>query len=217
MAEALAALPDLRVEVATTDADGPGRLDPARLPAGRATLHLFRRDCSEQWKVSAGLWRWLRGHARDYDLLHVHALWTFSTAAACSAARRHRVPSVLRPCGMLSPYAWGRSGWLKQLYWAALERRNLAGASCFHVTSRAEAGEVARLGPAARAPAVVIPQGTDPQADRAERRPDALRRLCGGRAGDRPIVLFLSRLHPKKGVAEYLLPAFARLKADAFL
>jgi glycosyltransferase involved in cell wall biosynthesis len=30
-------------------------------------------------------------------------------------------------------------------------------------------------------------------------------------------MLFLSRLHPKKGIVDFLLPAFARLKADAFL
>ncbi|HEV3115480.1 MAG TPA: glycosyltransferase, partial [Gemmataceae bacterium] len=52
---------------------------------------------------------------------------------------------------------------------------------------------------------------------KTEARPDFLRQRCGDRAGDRPIVLFLSRLHPKKGVTDLLLPACARLKADAFL
>jgi glycosyltransferase involved in cell wall biosynthesis len=215
MTEALAAQPGLHVEVATTDADGPGRLDPGQLDATRTPVHLFRRTCSEQWKLSLGLWRWLYAHAGDYDLLHVHALWSFSTTAACAAARRHRVPVVVRPCGMLSSYTWSRSGWKKRLYWTALERRNLLTARCFHVTSRAEAAEVEAVVPRARV--MVIPQGTDPQAWQAERRPNLLRQLCGAAAGERPIVLFLSRLHPKKGVVDYLLPAFARLRSDAFL
>ena len=216
MVEALNRRPGIAVEVAATDADGAGRrLHPSDLPSLVAPLHLFRRNFSEQWKFSAGLWRWLRRHARDYDLLHVHALWTFSTAAACAAARRAGVPVVLRPCGMLSAYTWGRSAWKKRLYWAAVERRNLASARRFHVTGSAEAAEVSRLG-LAGAP-VVIPHGMEPAAWQTEARPDHLRRLCGGRAGDRPIVLFLSRLHPKKGVVDVLLPAFARLRSDAFL
>ena len=65
-------------------ADGPGRLDPASLPQGRTPVRLFRRTCSEQWKVSLGLWRWLRGHAGDYDVVHVHGVWSFATSAACA-------------------------------------------------------------------------------------------------------------------------------------
>jgi glycosyltransferase involved in cell wall biosynthesis len=63
----------------------------------------------------------------------------------------------------------------------------------------------------------VIPNGIDEAAWQVERRPDVLRQRCGPKAGDRPIILFLSRLHPKKGIVDYLLPAYARLKTDAFL
>lgn len=216
MTEALNRLPDLRVEIAATDANGTnGRLAPASFQGGPTPIHLFRTSFSERWKCSAGLWKWLHGHAREYDLLHVHALWSFSTTAACSAARRHRLPLIIRPCGMLSPYTWRRSAWKKRLYWKAVERRNLMAAHCFHVTSRAEASDLSGLG--LTAPAVVIPQGVDAQAWRLGPRPDLLRRRCGARAGDRPIVLFLSRLHPKKGIVDFLLPAFSRLKTDAFL
>jgi glycosyltransferase involved in cell wall biosynthesis len=215
MCAALSRLPGLQVEIAATDADGAGRaIDPKSLPPCPVPLHLFRRDFSEQWKFSRGLAGWLWHHARDYDLLHVHALWSFSTAAACAAARRHGVPLVVRPCGMLSPYTWERGAWKKRLYWLAVERRNLAGARWIHVTSRGEAEEVEALG---LPPPVVIPQGIDEAAWQIESRPDYLRGRCGDLAGDRPIVLFLSRLHPKKGVTDYLLPAFARLKSDAVL
>jgi glycosyltransferase involved in cell wall biosynthesis len=117
---------------------------------------------------------------------------------------------------MLSPYTWSRSTWTKRLYWRAVEARNLASVRCFHVTSKAEAQEVADLG-ATTAPSVVISQGLDADAWQTETRPGTLRRRCGEAAGDRPIVLFLSRLHPKKGIVDFLLPAFARQKTDAFL
>jgi glycosyltransferase involved in cell wall biosynthesis len=118
---------------------------------------------------------------------------------------------------MLSPYTWGRSAWKKRLYWWAVERRNLSGARAIHATSSAEADEVKalRLPPSVRT--VVIPNGVDNAAWEVESRADYLRQRCGGRAGDRPIVLFLSRLHPKKGIVDLLIPAFSRLRTDAFL
>lgn len=212
MAEALARLPGVAVEIAATDADGPtGRLRPEDLPPSPVPVRLFPRTASEQWKISLPLRKWLNAHAGDYDLLHVHALWSFATAAACSAARRHRKPVVVRPCGMLSAYTWNRAAWKKRLYWGLVERRNVAGARAVHVTSPGEAEDVARLGLVPADRVFDIPLGMEPEAWEAPRKPAPL-----GFDG-RPVVLFLSRLHPKKGVADILLPAFARLKSDAVL
>jgi glycosyltransferase involved in cell wall biosynthesis len=218
MCSALGRIPGLEVEIATTDADGNGRhVDPKAVAHWPVPVHLFRRDFSEQWKLSREMGAWLRRHTAEYDLLHVHALWTFSTAAACWAARRRGVPFVIRPCGMLSPYTWQRSAWKKWLYWRAVERRNLDQARWIHVTSGDEAREVTALRLPSAPPPVVIPQGLEDAAWTTERRPDYLPRLCGEQARGRPIVLFLSRLHPKKGITDYLLPAFAGLRGDAFL
>jgi glycosyltransferase involved in cell wall biosynthesis len=215
MCAALARRPGLRVEVATTDADGAaGRLTAADLPAGDVPVRLFRRDWSERWKYSRGLAAWLRRHARDYDVLHVHAVWSHATAAACRAARRAGVPVLLRPCGMLSDYSRRRSAWRKALYWRLVEQPNLAAVRCFHATSTAEGHELEGLG--LDVPAAVIPLGVDPQAWSAPRNADALRERCRA-AGDRPVLLFLSRLHPKKGLTDLLLPAMTRLRSGAFL
>ena len=118
---------------------------------------------------------------------------------------------------MLSPYTWERGAWKKRLYWLAVERRNLAHARWIHVTSPAEAKEVDALGLPRTVSPVVIPQGIDDGAWQTEPRPSYLRERCGPLARNRPIVLFLSRLHPKKGIVDYLLPAFARLRTDAVL
>ncbi|OAI50982.1 hypothetical protein AYO44_05330 [Planctomycetaceae bacterium SCGC AG-212-F19] len=93
----------------------------------------------------------------------------------------------------------------------------MAGVACFHFTSRAEEQEVARLGLSNGAARVVIPPGLDTQAwDSAQHQSDLQNRLRD-QADGRPIILFLSRLHPKKGVVDLLLPAFAQLRADAVL
>jgi glycosyltransferase involved in cell wall biosynthesis len=210
MCEALARIPGVGVEIAATDADGvSGRLTHAALPATSVPIHLFRRDFSEQWKYSRGLGAWLAKHAADYDLLHVHSVWNYPIGSACRAARRAGRPVVLRPCGMLSGYTRRRSPWKKALYWHLVERRNLTGVRCFHTTSREEAEEVRRLGLPGETS--VIPQGVDCSAWEHPRCPDVLRQRCGPAADGRPVVLFLSRLHPKKGLVDLLLPALASL------
>jgi glycosyltransferase involved in cell wall biosynthesis len=215
MAEALNRLAGVTAEVATTDADGPGgRIDPKGMPPGVGT-HLFPRSFSEQWKFSPGLRRWLGRHAGDYDLLHVHAVWSFATAAAGAAARRAGVPYVVRPAGMLSAYTWGRGGWKKRLYWSLFERKTVFGAAGFHATSTGEAAEIEAVRPGART--FVIPNAVGPGAWSVPSDPEALRNRCGPAAGGRPILLFLSRLHPKKGLTDLLLPALARLRPDAVL
>jgi len=215
MVAALNRLPGVTAEIATTDADGPGRrIDPALLPAG-VPVHLFRRTLSERWKFSAGLGRWLNRNARNYDLVHIHAVWSFAPAAAGRAARRAGVPYLVRPAGMLSGYTWGRGAWAKRAYWRLVERATVFGAAGFHVTSPDEATEVAAVRPGART--FVIPNGVEDAARTVPPDPTALRRRCGAAAGNRPILLFLSRLHPKKGVADLLLPALAQSAGGAFL
>jgi glycosyltransferase involved in cell wall biosynthesis len=216
LCEALARKPGVQVEIATTDADGPdGRITRQTVPETSFPVHLFRRDYSESWKFSLGLFQWLRHHAGDYELIHIHAVWSFATTAACWGAQRHRVPYVILPQGMLSPYSWNRSPRMKQLYWKMLERRNLSRASRLIVTSTGERDEVARLG----LPTGVdhIPLGLANDAWEAPTRPHLLKELCQGRNDGRPTVLYLSRLHPKKGLAEFLVPAFKALGGDAFL
>lgn len=215
MCSALARRPGVRPELATTDADGPGeRLAPDRLPAG-LTVHLFPRTCSERWKFSAGLWRWLYSHAGDYDVLHVHSLWSFASAAAGYAARRAGVPYVVRPAGMLSSYTWRRGGLKNRVYWRVVERRTVMKAAAVHATSREEADDVRAIRP--RLPPHVIPNGVEAAAFTTPVQPEVLRARCGPAAGNRPILLYLSRLHPKKGITDLLLPALAGLRADCFL
>src|SRR5438128_1327137 len=89
MCEALARLPGLNVEIATTDADGAREhLTSATMPVTPLSIHLFRRSFSERWKYSRHLGSWLRENARRYDLVHVHSVWNYPAAAATRAARR---------------------------------------------------------------------------------------------------------------------------------
>lgn len=143
-----------------------------------------------------------RGLARaGADLLHSNGVWTMPNAYAGMIARRRRLPLVVSPHGMFSRWALGRSRARKQLAWWGLgQRRAVVAATCFHATSESEAQDIRRLG--LRQPIAVIPNGVDlPAATRAQAAPPyGPRRL-----------LFLSRIHPKKGIP-VLLRAWQRVE-----
>ena len=182
------------VTVATTNASGQRSLDvPVDTPVidDGVVFRYFARSVPGSWKFSWPMTRWLWANAGGYDVVHVHALFSYATIPGCRAAARAPVPYILRPLGTLSNWSLGHRRWKKRPYYALLERPHLAGASAIHVTSEAEAEDVARLGYGERAR--VIPLGVD-VGERPSRRAHA-------DSGNEPLrLLFLSRLHEKKNV-----------------
>ncbi|MBI3999478.1 MAG: glycosyltransferase [Candidatus Omnitrophica bacterium] len=160
---------------------------------------------------SGDLGRWLRKHIRDYELLHNHYLFSFAPSYAGSVARSQRVPYIVRTLGHLSPWALEQSKAKKKLYMLLIERSNLNQAAAIHCTSEGEARDVSKL--ALQTPVVHIPLGVD------EPRliPEAKRKLRDRFKipGNKPIVLFLARLHPKKR-PDLLLHSLGRLLKDGY-
>ncbi len=205
----------IRVEIATTVPSGEALSGDGNLIGRGIPVHRFARAFRGKLKYSPDLTRWLRVHAADYDMIHIHTLWSLVSSSAGRAAFRAGVPYIVRPAGMMSPYSWSRGRLKKAVYWRWSDRRMISRAAAWHATSAGEADELRRLH---LPPAVhTIPLGIDPQAWTTPPDPMALRRLCGPDVADLPILLFLSRIHPKKGVADFLLPALARLNIPAFL
>ena len=209
MARALVAQ-QVSVTVVSTDDDGTrsGRpIDPSECAIDGVVTQCFPRT-THPYKVSLTLARWLLQHARDYDLIHIHALFSFSSTMAAWAARRAGVPYVLRPLGTLAPYGMTRRRpWLKRLSLACVEGPILRHAAAVHCTSVMEREEAEALGLPMRC--VVIPLAVAPLADAdVAALYAAFPILHGARYG-----LFLSRLDPKKNV-EGLLQAIALLAHD---
>ena len=192
----------IEVAVATTNAAGAASLDvPLDTPVidDGVVYRYFARSVPGSWKFSWPMTRWLWANASSYDVVHVHALFSYATIPGCRAAAHAPVPYVLRPLGTLSDWSLGRRRWKKRPYYALLERSHLETASAIHVTSRAEAGDVARLGYGDRAR--VIPLGVDVAGRPPRRRP----------GGATLRLLFLSRLHEKKNIP-LLLRALAQTR-----
>jgi glycosyltransferase involved in cell wall biosynthesis len=147
------------------------------------------------------------------DIVHVHALWEEIQHRAARDCRLSGKPYLIRPCGMLDPWSLRQSRLKKALYLFWRLRRHLNAATALHFTSNAERDGTARL--RLRAPAIVEPNGIDVN-EYAHLPPRGTFRPRWGVPPERPMLLFLSRLHPKKGL-DLLLPAFAPLAEAATL
>ncbi|MCC7145468.1 MAG: glycosyltransferase [Phycisphaeraceae bacterium] len=144
---------------------------------------------------------------RQADVVHIHALWESVQHFAARTAAQHHKPYLYRPCGMLDPWSLAQRRWAKKLLLAWRVRRDLNAAVALHFTTDMERDLAAPLG--LRAPALVEPNGLDLREFEHPPAPAAFRRRFPA-LGDDPYLIFLSRLHRKKGL-ELLLPAFARL------
>lgn len=188
------------VSVTTLTSDHALGADRPDACASRVYKHLW----TARYKMAPGMLPFLWRHVRDFDVVHIHALFSFAATAAAWCARMRRVPYVVRPLGTLSDYGVRhRRPLLKRLSIAAIEAPILAHAAAVHFTSEEEAEEARRL--VGRLRSAIIPLGLDAP-DAAS--PEAVQRLRQRVGGRRP-VLFLSRLDPKKNL-ESLIEAFAR-------
>ena len=141
---------------------------------------------------------------RAADGLHVHGLWEQSTAAACRLARKLGKPYVLSAHGMLEPWALATKKLKRRVYAALIERENVAGAACLHALTAAEAAQYRNFG--ATGPIAVVPNAVAlPEDAHADVFLSRFPELRGKR-----LVLFLSRLHPKKGL-DLLVESWSRV------
>ena len=209
MSEGLAAR-GCQVDVVTTDDNGPERLS---VPLDRPVLQnavsywYFPRQ-THFYIVSWPLSRWLQKNMASYDVVHIHALFSFAVICAAWWAKRYGVPYIIRPLGTLN--RWGiqnRRPWLKQASLRLIEGRILSAAAAVHYTSDEEREQAGAVVPAIRP--VVIPNPVDVPLTRGHAT-GWLKSRYPSIDGKR-IILFLSRLDPTKGI-DLLLEAFARLR-----
>jgi glycosyltransferase involved in cell wall biosynthesis len=157
--------------------------------------------------MRAGLLKELRGKSA---LISQHGLWMYQGRLVNQLRDELKVPVIIHPHGMLEPWALNRSGWKKKIVGALWEYENLRRATCLRVTAESELESVRRFG--SKVPVAVIPCGIDVNDyDHLPSREDAATVLP--QLGGRRVLLFLSRVHPKKGLMR-LLKIWKRLSAE---
>lgn len=190
----------IEIETATTDDDGKGRRNDkgTGLPiAENGCLRRYFPKNIDFYAVSFPLQRWLAQSVRNYDLIHIHGLFSHANTAAARAARHAGVPYIIRPYGVLNRYGvTQRRPLLKKLSLRWIESPLLRDAAAIHFTHQDEAKQAAMLDVPFRP--VIIPIGLEPiELPRPEDQSP-------------PTILYLSRLNPVKNL-ESLLHAWSQL------
>lgn len=138
----------------------------------------------------------------DHDILHQHGIWQGFSASVRGWGRRTGGPVVISPRGMLDPWALSNSAWKKRIAGFLYENGNLRHAACLHALNESERLSMRRLG--LRNPIMVLPNGIDPPPART----DAPAPWSGKVPDGARTLLFVGRIHPKKGI-DLLLHAMA--------
>jgi glycosyltransferase involved in cell wall biosynthesis len=211
---------EIDVEIATTNDDGDDLLD---VPLGKCTLYdriptyFFPRfspsiPAVREFAFSGSFTTWLFQNIAKYELIHVHAIFSYTSTVAMVIARLRGVPYLVTPHGLLCEWSLQQSTQKKQAYLKLIERSNLDGARAIHLTCQQEREDVLALDFKSSTFVLSLALTTIPA-----QIPDAahLLRQSLNCPADEPIILFLSRLHYKKGL-DYLIPALGKLRDRRF-
>jgi glycosyltransferase involved in cell wall biosynthesis len=184
--------------------------EPEWLESWRGASHCAG-PANTRYLYSSRLAAWVKAHAPNYDAVLIHGLWRYTSVGVWRGLRQTGIPYFVFPHGMLDPYfrrAYPGKHLQKVACWLAAERRVLRDARAVFFACEQERDKARRTFQPYTCNERVVGLGiSPPPAQRAVRSVLFTRfpELLGKR-----VVLFLGRLHPKKG-CDLLLQAFARV------
>lgn len=160
-----------------------------------------------EFAFSAGLTFWLWQHLHEYDLLHVHGIFSYPSTIAMLIARLQNVPYINCPHGVLCQWSLQQKKNIKEAYLNLIEKGNLLNSQGLHLSTRKEQEEFKFLD--WNLSSFILPHGLDFPVPIANSRKQLHQML--DIPLQTPIILALSRLHPVKGF-DYLIPALGKLR-----
>lgn len=190
------------VDVATTVSTDDGKAEPpltSQIIQNGARCFSFPRQIGKKWSLSLQLWSWLKKNISNYDLIHITGVFTFPALIAAYEAQKAGIPYIIRPAGTLDAYPLKQKARRKKFYYRVFVTKILDGACAIHVTSKSERKQLTSL--FSKNNCVVIPLSiTLPKSSAVKQKTNHNLNL-----------LFLSRIHPKKGLP-VLLEALSILR-----
>ncbi len=136
-----------------------------------------------------------------FDLIQIQSMWDLPYHKVMVEARRLGIPYIVTPRGMLEPWSLSQKKWKKKLAWWLYQRNDVQKSVCVFTTAKMEADHISNLGiTTSRA---VIPNGIETDSYPCKTSVDIVKKQ----------VLFLSRVHVKKGI-EILFDAWKRMHSE---
>jgi glycosyltransferase involved in cell wall biosynthesis len=174
-------------------------------------IQLFQRSWPNMLGYSLAMEKAARGRAEEkVHIVHQHGVWAGLSRSSNIMRDRCGAPIVVTPHGSLQSWAVRKSLWKKKLALALYEGINLHNASCFHAVGESEVADIRNFG--LMNPVAVIPNGISQQWLDSDGNAESFRERFEI-SHDRRILLFLSRITPKKGLP-MLLQSIHSLKKD---
>ncbi|MFQ4137706.1 glycosyltransferase [Nodosilinea sp. PGN35] len=200
------------VDIVTTNASGSNTLNvPFGQWVSEACFRVQYFSCWHRYDLvcSASMLRWLHWHISDYDVVHTHTLFSPMLSWVHRLCQSRRVPYLMTPHGMLEPWALAHKPKKKAFYFRWIEKDALTKASAIHVLTQGEADGLAAMG---LNNTVLLPNGIDAQSLGCNAKPELFYRYFPEAKGKK-IILFMSRIDPKKGL-DLLARAFAKVRTE---
>lgn len=196
-----------QVEIATTDGTGSPWATDLCCP-----VHQLGPGRFGNYRYSPRLEGWLERNASRFDAVIVNGLWQHHGFATWNVLRNRQTPYFVFSHGMLDPWfkhQYPLKHMKKWLYWPWAEYRVLRDARAVLFTCEEEKRLARRSFGLYRVNEIVVNHGTPgPDGDATAQREVFLSRLPHLR--NKRLVLFIGRIHPKKG-CDLLLDAFAQV------
>lgn len=196
----------IEAKIVTTNAGFPKNKYPLNKKfeyEGIETI-FFNKQLSESFKYSRPLENWLNKNVSKYDLVHIHAIFSHSSIAASNACIKSKVPYILRPLGSLDPWSLNQRKRLKKILFKLYVTKMINNASMIHYTTQTEQELAERK--ISNKSGFIIPLSLDDSFLNFRNGLEILKKY----KIEEPYILFLSRIHHKKGL-EFLIKAFNKL------
>ena len=170
-------------------------------------VHILNKSIA----YSFGLQKALKKNSFNADLYHINSIWKPVNYISAKSAQRKKIPYIISVHGMLEPWCLQQGKLKKEIFKKTFLLSVLNKAACVHVTGELEYKAVRNYG--VKAPIAIIPIGlnTEKYLSKSSNNDAYEINKEWNAFSQKKIILFLSRIHPKKGV-DILCDAWADLK-----
>ncbi|MCX5751416.1 MAG: glycosyltransferase [Candidatus Saganbacteria bacterium] len=203
------------VTVYTTNADGKG--GKLTVPTGKEsvlggvkTYYFPYYSVGGNPFYSPQMGQYLIDNLNKYDLIHVSAIWQLIQLQVYNAAIKMNKPYIISPHGSFSVWPWQQGRLKKMVYWHLFSKKTISAASAIHFTAQDErTGSFLSVPLLKSIPNMIVPNGIEIKAHVKDQ--DVRQKL--GISSDKLLILYVGRLHTKKGL-HFIAEAINKLAND---